>query len=260
VDASAALGADGTIYFGSWDKKFYALNPDGSKKWEFATGGPVVSSAAIDAGGSIYFGSHDRKFYALNADGTKRWEFATGGAIVSSPAIGRGGEIYFTSVDGKFHALNSDGTRRWELATGGITRSSPVLGVDGTIYVSVNTNHCAIAAAGSFKWQRAFWYPPPGFFGETAAAVLADGLVVFSGGDGYVMTVPADDGAREWRWNFQLGAPSFSSVAVGRNGTVYALSEGLALHALANAAPLAESSWPMFRADPQHTGRVRTVP
>lgn len=259
VDASAALGADGTVYFGSWDRTFYALNPDGSKKWAFATGGPIVSSAAIDAGGTIYFGSHDRKFYALNPDGTKRWEFATRGAITSSPAIGRGGEIFFASVDGKFHALNPDGTQRWELQTGGITRSSPVLGADGTIYVSVNASHCAVSAAGDFKWQRAFWHPSPGCFGESAAAVLANGLVVFTGGDGFVMTVPGDDGSEEWMWNFWLNGPSYSSVVVGRDGAIYALGLSVEFHALRNSVPLAESPWPMFRADPQHTGRARAV-
>jgi outer membrane protein assembly factor BamB len=256
VDASAAIGADGTIYFGSWDKQFYALNPDGSKKWKFATGGPIVSSAAIDASGVVYFGSHDRKFYALNPDGTKRWEFATRGAITSSPAVGRDGEIYFTSVDGKFHALHPNGTPRWNLQTGGITRSSPVLAADGTIYVSVNQTHCAISPEGKLKWQRGFWHPQPGSFGESAAAVLGNGSVVFTGGDGYVMTVPSDDGAREWIWNFWLFS-TYSSVVVGRAGDIYAMGLGRELYALRNSVPLAESPWPMFRADPQHTGRVR---
>ena len=39
MSASPAIDADGTIYFGSEDKKVYAINPDGTKKWEFVTGG-----------------------------------------------------------------------------------------------------------------------------------------------------------------------------------------------------------------------------
>ncbi len=101
------IGTNGVIYFGSWDRKFYALNTDGSKKWEFATGGPIDCSPAIGADGTIYFGSHDGKFYALNPDGTKKWVFATGGAIVSSPALNADGTIYFSSVDGKLYALNA---------------------------------------------------------------------------------------------------------------------------------------------------------
>ena len=30
-----AVGADGTIYFGTFDHRLWALNPDGSRKWLF---------------------------------------------------------------------------------------------------------------------------------------------------------------------------------------------------------------------------------
>jgi outer membrane protein assembly factor BamB len=254
VDASPAIGAGGTIYFGSWDKKFYALNPDGSKQWEFATGGPVTSSAAIDSGGVIYFGSYDRNFYALNPDGSKRWSYATGGEISSAPAMGETGELYFASVDGTFHAVNPDGTRRWELQTGGITRSSPVLGMDGTIYVSVNQTHCAISPEGKFKWQRVLWHLQPGYYGEAAAAVLANGNVVFTGTDGLVMTVPGEDAEKEWLWNYWLVGPSYSSPLVADNGTIYVMSTATEFSALKREVPLAKSPWPMFRGNPQHTG------
>jgi len=74
-----AVGTDGTIYFGCRDRKFYAVRPDGKKKWEFKTGAWVDSSPAIAADGTIYFGSWDKNLYALKADGAKAWEFATGG-------------------------------------------------------------------------------------------------------------------------------------------------------------------------------------
>ena len=75
-------------------------------------GNIIVSSPAIGADGTIYFGSHDKNFYALKPDGTIRWTFATGGQIISSPAIGADGTIYFTSTDGNLYALNPDGSER----------------------------------------------------------------------------------------------------------------------------------------------------
>ena len=33
IASSPAVGADGTIYVGSWDRTFYAVNPNGSLKW-----------------------------------------------------------------------------------------------------------------------------------------------------------------------------------------------------------------------------------
>jgi outer membrane protein assembly factor BamB len=260
IDASPAIGVEGTIYCGSYDKKFYAWTPAGQKKWEFATGGPIVSSAVIDAAGSIYFGSTDRKFYALNPDGTKRWEFATGGAIVSSPALGSAGEIYFSSTDGKLYALNPDGARRWVLQTGGISSSSPVLDVDGTIYISVNTNHCAISPEGQMRWQWKFWnLVQPDLFGESAAAVLEDRTVIFTGRDGFVMTLPPDSEGKEWLWNYWLYAASYSSPLVAPDGTVYVMGLSREMSALQRSVPLAKSAWPTARGNSQRTGRASPV-
>jgi outer membrane protein assembly factor BamB len=234
VDSSVAISTEGTIHFGSWDGKFYALTPDGERKWEFVTGAPVVSSAAIDLNGTIYFGSHDGRLYALNPDGSKRWDFATRGPIISSPAIANNGDILFSSLDGRLYALDADGKPRWVLHTGGITAASPVVATDGTIYLGINSNHCAITVEGKIKWQAAM--SPTGY-------VPPD----------WIVSTPA----RDWIWNYDLKGPSRSSVCVGPGGTIYAMSTAGFLFAFENATPLAASSWPMFRADPQHTGRAR---
>ncbi len=63
--SSPAIGADGTIYVGSWDDNVYAINPDGTLKWTFDTEGPVVSSPAIGAEGHLYVGSWDGKIYGI---------------------------------------------------------------------------------------------------------------------------------------------------------------------------------------------------
>ena len=60
------MGADGTIYVGSYDHHLYAVNPDGSQKWKFATGDFVASSPAVGADGTIYVGSYDHHLYAVH--------------------------------------------------------------------------------------------------------------------------------------------------------------------------------------------------
>jgi outer membrane protein assembly factor BamB len=50
---------------GSFDGKLYALDPDGTQKWEFVTGAVVYSSPAIGADGTIYVGSNDSNLYAI---------------------------------------------------------------------------------------------------------------------------------------------------------------------------------------------------
>ena len=73
--SSPAIGADGTIYIGSYDHSVYALTPAGTLKWRYLTddiidpsgsngaGGP---SPAIGADGTIYVGFYTDKYvYAI---------------------------------------------------------------------------------------------------------------------------------------------------------------------------------------------------
>ena len=70
MDSSPAIGSDGTVYVGSWDKKLYAINgKSGVKLWEFATGDAIgYSSPAIGSDGTVYVGSDDKKLYAFKTD------------------------------------------------------------------------------------------------------------------------------------------------------------------------------------------------
>jgi len=135
IVSSPAISSDGTIYVGSRDNKLYAINPDGTKKWEFTSEGWVDSSPAIGPDGTIYVGSRDHYLYAINPNGTLKWKFKTGGYVYSSPAIGTDGVIYVGSNDGKVYAVNPDGTKQWEFTTGARVVSSPSIGPDGIVYV-----------------------------------------------------------------------------------------------------------------------------
>src|ERR1051326_7539379 len=73
-DSSPALGTDGTIYFGAFDGRFWALNPDGSKKWIFRTNIEIKSSPAVTTDGIIYFGSRDRRMGRFFAGAGEGWD------------------------------------------------------------------------------------------------------------------------------------------------------------------------------------------
>jgi hypothetical protein len=138
IHSSPAIGADGTVYVGSYDKKVYALNgATGQQRWVFATGRYIWCGPTIGPDGTVYIGSHDYNVYALDgATGQRRWVFATGSYVGSSPAIGVDGTLYTGSVDGKLYALDSaSGQKRWAFATGGpISAPSPAIAADGTVY------------------------------------------------------------------------------------------------------------------------------
>jgi outer membrane protein assembly factor BamB len=252
-DSSPAIGADGTVYFGSWDNNIYALNPDGTKKWVFATSNIVESSPAIGYDGTIYFGSHDKQFYALKPDGGLLWRFATGAPVISSPAIGSDGTIYFVSTDGNFYALRPDGSERWHLHTGGVTRSSPVLDGQGLIYLGVNADCVAIDESGQKKWAASMWSTV-----DSTTAVDANSLVYCASRNGRLAGMMSN-GTVLWRQQYD-GGEIHASPMLGGDGIIYLPdAEYLRAIAPANPVPPANSSWPMFRANARHTGRVQPV-
>jgi len=138
------IGVDGTIYVGSDDYKFYAVRPDGSRKWSSRTSGTVESPAAIGAGGTLYFGCDDQhvspypsmsNLYAMNPDGTQRWVLAIAGGSMRAPVIGVDGTIYI-STRKTFYAVKPDGTLKWTFAPSQFgALSSPAIGAENTIYL-----------------------------------------------------------------------------------------------------------------------------
>jgi len=150
--AGPAIGADGIIYIGSYDGNLYALNPDGTLKWKFATG-RLYSTPTIGSDGTIYVGSYDGNLYALNPDGTLKWNYTTEFYICSSPAIGADGTIYIGSRDSKLYALNPDGTLKWSYTAGGQFYGAPVIGADGIIYIGCRDNNVyALNPDGTLNW------------------------------------------------------------------------------------------------------------
>ena len=253
VDSSPAIAADGAVYFGGWDKFFYALNPDGSLKWKMSVGAIVDSSPAIATNGTVYFGAHDKKFYALNADGSVRWTFLTGGAIVSSPAIGADGAVYFSSVDGNLYALNPDGSERWRCHTGGTTESSPVINADGDICIGNGNATAFITKDGREQWQCGSPVPM-----DLSAAAVA-GSFYLSVPYRTVRAFPSAEPSWEHRlWEADMVDNATSSLTLGGGGILYVCA-AFRLYAIrppGELPPEAAGPWPMFRANPRHTGRA----
>ena len=224
VNGSPAIGADGTIYVGSYDDNVYAINPaDGSQKWKFTTGNWVQTSPAIGADGTIYIGSNDDNVYAINsADGSQKWMFITKSQVHSCPAIGVDGTIYVGSTDDNLYALNpADGSQKWMFTTGGAVGSSPAIGADGTIYVGSGDNnlYAINPVDGSQKWKfttgASVWSSP---------AVGADGTIYVGSNDDNLYAINPADGSQKWM--FTTGSQIMdSSPAIAADGTIYVGSE-----------------------------------
>lgn len=202
------VGPDGTVYTAS-----YAINPDGTRKWNFLSGG----RSAIGIDGTIYLASGS--LYALTPDKKVKWAFppdSTDGA----PAIGSDGTIYHVSTDHYLYALNPDGTQRWK-AYVGVTRSIPAIGADGTIYVGTYLGVYAFESTGLMRWQRHE-------YGEVHSgfAIGANGNVHFGasppGGFPRLYALKSD-GSKDWEYVVAdlASVPQISIPAIDSSNRIY---------------------------------------
>jgi len=239
VTCSPAIGSDGTVYVGSNDTKFYALNPGGSVKWSYTSGGYFdTSSAAIGPDGTIYAGGEDGNVYAFNpADGSLKWIYtvptpsASSGldnGLSSSPALAADGTLYIHADDGNLYALNPDGSLKWTFAVPGVSYAAPTIAPDGTIYIGTDGGlFYAVTPAGAQKWL--FTAPVAGEGIYTAAAIDAQGNVYFGTLSGNFYSV-SPGGAMLWSYavgNSITSAPALANGDVyfgGYDGNLYALT------------------------------------
>ncbi|SVC79678.1 uncharacterized protein METZ01_LOCUS332532, partial [marine metagenome] len=98
------------IFAGSRDNTFYAINADGSLRFEVQTGDDIPSSAGIvetNSGPAVFFGSEDGFLYGVDMDGNPLtgWPKDTGIDVIGSPV---------------FADLDSDGSPEVIATNGGV--------------------------------------------------------------------------------------------------------------------------------------------
>jgi hypothetical protein len=126
-----------------------------------------------------------------------------------------------------------------------------VLDGQGIIYLSANNGTVAVSEDGKKLWN----FEPAGRI-NVSPVVAADRTVLIAPWQDLIALGP--DGTQLWR--LTLKYPVNSSPVIGDNGVIYVADNRFfnALVATNGSSPLAKSSWPMFRANPRHTGRVNT--
>ena len=219
VQGSGAIDKDGTIYFGSINRHFYALYPNGSLKWSYRIGGEVTSSGpAIDEDGIIYVGTdygHPDHLYAFYPDGTVKWTYFTSGNIGGSPAIGDDGTIYFGEGDNwNIKALYPNGTLKWSYHTNHIVNSDPTIGLDGTVYCGSHDGkmYALYPNNGTLKWKYG-----TGDWVARGACIGDDGTVYFGSWDSHLYAVYPNG---TLKWKTKMGSTSTNPI-IGEDGTIY---------------------------------------
>lgn len=186
---------NGIIYFGSKDKKLYALDAQAGKlKWSYKTSGWIVSTPAV-VNSVVYFGSWDKKLYALDAlAGGLKWSYETGDCINSSPAV-VDGTVYVGSWDKKLYAVDAiTGKLKWVYETGGRVMCSPTV-ANNIVYFASEDNHwyAVDVATGQLMWR----YKTKEDLGYSTPNV-AEGIVYFVNNEKEIYALDAAVGELKW--------------------------------------------------------------
>jgi outer membrane protein assembly factor BamB len=257
----------------------------GRTRWSFPTGKGVFSSPVVDGDGTVYVGSADRAFYAIDRDGRPRWRLETGEVIDSAALLDDRDRVYVPSGDGHLYALDrATGERQWAFAAADASETGAfinwfegnvAIGADGTLYAP-NDNFCTYAIdrdTGAARWcfrsrdqvwslpaldpgdgrlfggdnfaffrnlhgidgrsGEAVWHAAAG--GSVAASPLltapgGGGLVVVGAFDGFLRAHDPASGATRWRLGVRdhlYASPARlgdgTIVQAGADGSIYAV-------------------------------------
>ncbi|NIV31072.1 MAG: PQQ-binding-like beta-propeller repeat protein [Anaerolineae bacterium] len=101
---------DGVVYFGSTDKKVYAVNAESGQPkpgWPFEAESAIWASPLV-VDGRVYVASMDHNLYCLDAEtGEEIWKTEVGGAMAKQPLL-VDGILYAGAFDGRVHAIKAD--------------------------------------------------------------------------------------------------------------------------------------------------------
>ena len=247
---TSALGMNGTVYHRA--DSLYALDAQGTQLWRSNRGIKNNGPVAIGADDAIYFQSEQRdSLYALNPDGSLRWGVQHYGANrYAPPVIGQDGMVILCGGAHSLAAFSALGTSLWSLDLSGPVKAlPPAVGPGGMTYWGGDDGLSAITPTGWWLWRF-----PTRSEVLTTPAITADTTIIFGCNDNLLRGVGPDGTIR---WAFGTRGSVRSSPVIAPDGTIYFGSDDGYLYAIEGHSPLADSPWPMFHHDPQHTGRAR---
>ena len=246
IFSTPIIDGEGTVYIGSADHYFYALQPDGTLKWKLKTGDIIDSAGTITqhdeslGTSKIVFLSGDQNMYCIRADtGAVLWTFnsdvAPGPGYIhwweGNVVMGYDGTLYAGNTNWNYYAVTQDGALRWTYTTGSNDWSAAAFADDGTIYWgSLDAKVHAVSSGGTAEWE----HMTLGFI-AASAAVGTDGTVYIGSFDSYLYALNPRNGRVLWK--FPTNEHIYASVALGEDGegrtnAIYAASADGSLYAL----------------------------
>jgi len=163
--------------------------------------------------------------------------------------LGKDGTIY-AGAERYLYAINPNGTLKWrhKFEEGNVWNSSPAIGEDGTIYIGCSDHYIyAINPDGTLKWRY-----ETGYDVRSTPLIGKSGTIYIGSMDGYLYALDTNG---VLKWKCKIGEVHFSSPVISEDGTIYIGNWNCNICAIYAGDDLAAGQWPMYKHDPQHTGR-----
>jgi outer membrane protein assembly factor BamB len=248
---TAVIGADGTVFVGSADKHFYAINPDGSLKWSyriFDRADSLIDSAAVlTPSGKVVVPGGDGFLHALDQKtGELQWTFKayhvsddahSAGASVNSfegnVQVGPDGTIYAGCDNGHLYALDDSGKEKWNFTTKMMIWSTPAFAPDNSwlAFGSLDSNVYLLDPKSGAELARF----KAGGDVKSSVTLGPDGRLYVGSSDQkvYALEIQKSDGGARLvkKWTYQTKGEVYASPTIfgdvlvigSLDGTVYGL-------------------------------------
>ena len=203
---------------------------NGSQLWAFSAGNDV-RRMALGADGSLYFGSQDGFFYALSgATGTLRWRvrhlFGSSNYNTAQPSITPDGAlVLFPAADNYLYALDAGtGAVAWYLGTFFVCFSTPVCGGD-TLFTNLKLtptaySFAAMPTTGPVNSTPQWVSGGPAM--QSQISLAPGGNVLYGAWGNLLVGVNASSGAALWSTNAGSGAnPAWAPPALDAAGGLF---------------------------------------
>ncbi len=211
-----AVDSEGNIYVASLGGEVYALNPDGSSRWQL-TLDPAPAFSPVISGEMLFLPDRSGGLTALTLEGEVVWQYVQpdgGYSAVSQPVIDLNGVLYYTisrGTSGLVQAVGPDGSPLWraEIQTAkffrppGLTAAGEYVFIAAELFdsatgepvilesaiapdsffVGTNGKNYMVSGPAVFEWQRS------GSTMELLTTIRASGITEQFGGVASPLTV-----------------------------------------------------------------------
>ncbi|MFA2692407.1 outer membrane protein assembly factor BamB family protein [Bacillus mycoides] len=222
--APPAIGSDGTIYIGNFNKKLYAFNKNGSIKWVKDDIANSDISPIIGEDGTIYVAYG--KLTALNPDGSIKWQVKDAQAA-NTPIIDSEGTVYVYNSK-SINAYNSNGSKKWESSQmfegANSGKNSMLMSKDGIIYTLLSSGENYFLYAHDKNGKELWKKQAKGAGGNPGISLGLDNELYVSGGS--VIYVFDKDGNLIKEWKLDKMRSQTAATISSKDGAIYMTGDG----------------------------------